>query len=112
MSITSAPPVIDRQAKAAVRSTLSASAVIVRADRALWDGDTHWLISALGVASLPTWVTWVKLARTRGLLPRPSDGRVPGDWLDDALPLVNLLAARLPPAGPIAGWLERRDAAG
>jgi hypothetical protein len=87
-------------------------AVIARADRAMWDGGTRWLISALAVASLPTWVTWAKLARMRGLLPRPSDDGVLGDWLDDALPLVNLLAARLPPAGRIAEWLERRDAAG
>jgi hypothetical protein len=89
------------------------AAVIARANRALWDDGTPWLIPALAVASLPTWVTWVMLARTRGLLPRPSDDQVPGDWLDDALEVAELAAARLPPpAGRIAAWLERRDAAG
>jgi hypothetical protein len=53
------------------------------------------------------------LARTRGLLPRPDDDQVPGDWLDDARLLVDRVAARLPqPTSRFAAWLDRTDAIG
>lgn len=89
-------------------------AVIARADRSTWNARTSWLIAALALASVLAAANWAMLARTRGKLPRRPDGgdQAAGDWLDDALPVIEIVAARLPrPAGRFAAWLERRDAA-
>jgi hypothetical protein len=86
-------------------------AVIVRADRSLWDSGTPWLIAALGLVSLPAAGEWFMQYRARRLLPHQGDDQVHGDWLDDARLVVQLVAARLPrPAGRLAAWLGRSDA--
>jgi hypothetical protein len=88
-------------------------AVAEHAERSRWNDRTPGLIAALGVVSVVMALTWALLARTRGLLPRPADDQAPGDWIEDAQLLVDLVAARLPrPAGRFAAWLDRSGAVG
>jgi hypothetical protein len=88
-------------------------AVLKRADRSLWTDRTPWLISVLAVVTVLMGLTWLMLARTRGILPRLDESQGPSDWLDDTRLLIDLAAGRLPrPAQRFAGWLDRSDAVG
>jgi hypothetical protein len=58
-------------------------AVVLRADRPLWNGWTPWLIGALAVVTAVTAAAWPVVWRARRRL---ADGEPPGDWLTD-LPL-------------------------
>ncbi|MFC0039186.1 hypothetical protein [Actinomadura rayongensis] len=64
-------------------------AVALRADRALWNGVTPWLVAALAVLS-----ALVVAGVVAGL--RVPDGPDDGDWLDDLPALTALVAPRVP----------------
>jgi hypothetical protein len=88
-------------------------AVALRADRALWDEGTPWLIAALVPLTAAAAAGLLSQWRAFHQLP-PQDGRRPdGDWLDDLAALIDALAAHLPRAGRRpAGRLSRGGAIG
>ena len=71
-------------------------------------GQRHTLADlVLALVSVLVAMNWVMLARTRGLLPRPDDDQVPGDWLDDARLLVDRVAAQAAAADQSVRCLAR-----
>jgi predicted dienelactone hydrolase len=88
-------------------------AVVLRADRPLWDEGTPWLIAALVPLTAAAAAGLLSQWRAFHRLP-PRDGRRPdGDWLDDLAALIDALAARLPHAGRrLASRLSRGGAIG
>ncbi|WP_157849635.1 hypothetical protein [Streptomyces novaecaesareae] len=71
------------------------AAVAARADRELWNRGTPWLIGSLVPLTAVAVAGLLLQRRAVRLLPRASDeGRRPadGDWLDDVLPLLDVLA--------------------
>ncbi|WP_141960907.1 hypothetical protein [Actinoallomurus bryophytorum] len=74
-------------------------AVVLRADHALWNDGTPWLVAALAPLAALVAAALACEARAFRRLP-PRDGHVPGgDWLDDLAVLAETLAVRLPPSG-------------
>jgi hypothetical protein len=74
-------------------------AVVLRADHALWNDGTPWLVAALVPLAVLAAAALVCEARAFRRLP-PRDGHAPGgDWLDDLAVLAETTAVRLPPAG-------------
>ncbi|MBV6695772.1 hypothetical protein KV557_01365 [Kitasatospora aureofaciens] len=77
-----------------VAATLAAdwAAVAARADRELWNNGTPWLVASLLPLTGVTAAGLLLHRRTVRLLPGTARGR--GDWLDDVVPLVNMLTGR------------------
>ncbi|MGW2254953.1 hypothetical protein ACWCXH_32935 [Kitasatospora sp. NPDC001660] len=70
------------------------AAVAARADHASWDDGTPWLIASLLPLTGVTAESLLLLRRAIRRLPEPVHGAdgARGDWLDDLVPLANLLA--------------------
>ncbi|MFF9645826.1 hypothetical protein [Kitasatospora aureofaciens] len=77
------------------------AAVAVRADRASWGGGTPWLIASLLPLTGLTAESLLLHRRAIRRLPEPVRGAedADGDWLDDLVPLANLLAGPRSRAG-------------
>ncbi|MFD7455021.1 hypothetical protein [Kitasatospora sp. NPDC059827] len=78
------------------------AAVAARADRASWDsGTTPWLIASLLPLTGVTVESLLLYRRAIRRLPKPVRGAedMGGDWLDDLVPLANLLAGPRSRAG-------------
>ncbi|WP_186382358.1 hypothetical protein [Amycolatopsis rhizosphaerae] len=85
-------------------------AVAARADHELWNGRTPWLITALGLLSALVVVNFLLQWRAFRLLPRRRGRRDGGDWVGDAVLLLEAFATRFPRAGGRpARWAARDE---
>lgn len=78
-------------------------AVVLRADHALWNDRTPWLIAALVPLTGLAVVCFALQRRAFRGLPSRATGSG-GDWLDDMTALMDGVAARFPGLGRLLAW--------
>ena len=72
-------------------------AVVLGADRPLWNGETRWLILALVPLAALAVAGFLTQWRAAHRLPPRGAGGDDGDWLDDLAAVADRMAAHLPP---------------